>query len=98
MRLLTENCTPFSTCVHDRGYLASRVARRSVFGAAGRAEDHSSAPMEPVAREAYGVRQARHDVPDVPTHIGRANLDQHFLVSDLRLDDVPELQDIGQAV
>jgi hypothetical protein len=55
-----------------------------------RADDGVLGRAEAVAREAYRVRQARHDVPDVPTHASRVNTYQHLLVFDLRLVDVPE--------
>src|SRR5215210_1561343 len=50
-----------------------------------RADDRVLWPAESVAREAYRVRQARHDVPDVTTHAGRMNAQKHLVVSDLGL-------------
>ena len=49
----------------------------------------------PVTREAYRVRQTRHDVPDAPIHTSRANAHQDLFLSDLGLVDVPEFQDVG---
>ena len=46
---------------------------------------------QPVARQAYRVRQARHDVPDAAVHAGRVHAHQHLVVGDLGPVDVPQL-------
>jgi hypothetical protein len=53
---------------------------------------------ETVAREAYRVRQARHDVPGAAVHAGRMHADQHLVLCDFGLVYVPELEDVGWAV
>ena len=63
-----------------------------------RADDGVLWRAEAVAREAYRVRQTRHDVPDVPTHAGRVHANQYLIVRDLGDVDVPEFQDIGWPV
>src|SRR5215207_4549130 len=63
-----------------------------------RADNGVLGRTEPVAREAYRVRQTRHDVPDVPTHASRVNAYEHLIVGDLGLVDVPEFQELGGAV
>ena len=55
-------------------------------------------PAKPVAREAYRVRQAGHEMPDAPFHTSRAHADEHLIVFGLGLVDVPELEHVGRAV
>src|SRR5829696_417601 len=63
-----------------------------------RADDGVVGRAEAVAREAYRVRQTRHDVPDVPTHASRMHANQYLIVGDLGDVDVPEFQDLGGPV
>src|SRR5215217_8631774 len=63
-----------------------------------RADDGVVWRSEAVTREAYRVRQTRHDVPDVPPHTGRLHANQYLIVGDLGDVDVPELEDSGWAV
>src|SRR5215203_2690775 len=56
-----------------------------------RADDGVVGRAEPVAREAYRVRQTRHDVPDFPTHASRMDPDQHLIILDHRLVDFSEV-------
>jgi hypothetical protein len=74
--------------VADRLHHAGHV--RTWNGGLGRAE--------PKAREAYRVRQARHDVPDAPVHASRMHSYQHLVVGYLGLVDVPELENIRRTV
>jgi hypothetical protein len=50
---------------------------------------------KPEARDADQVRQARHHVPNALVDPGRAHPDEHLIVADGRLIDLPELQDVG---
>ena len=76
--------TSLADGLHDAGHV------RTEHGVLGRAQ--------PVAGEAYRVRQAGHDVPDAPIDAGRVHAYEHFVVCDLGRVDVPQLEDVGGAV